>query len=387
VEFQKPAGPVKSPKRFLIFYLSIGSGHLSAANAIKKAIREYGSEYRVFCEDLFTPAIRDSMLPEFLSLSSTLFFPGVYDTAWQSGSMMPGYELLQVMPVLRNRVMEILLHRNPDMVICTHSLPCSIMASLQSDHPDLPPVAAVATDFMVHPYWPIKKVKGFVVACDEARERLIERGGSGDRIRVLGIPIDPAAENLSIRERSDDIKRDTRFSINVLILAGGKRLAPYVATWPKTKNLMDMAMQLPAGRVHWNVVCGIPSAFSRLLTEFMKGREDVTLYEYVTDFMELLSRQDFVITKPGGLILAEAMALGIPAILVSQGSGQEAANSNIILSHRCGVLAESEKEVLAYLQDVLDYPYIAADAKRAALTFGKPSAARQAAAWFLQGMP
>jgi processive 1,2-diacylglycerol beta-glucosyltransferase len=377
---------VKSIKRFLIFYLSIGSGHLSAANALKKGIRLLGNDHKVFCEDLFTPAIRDSVIPEFLSLSSTLFFPGVYDSAWQSGSMKSGYEFLQTMPLLRNRVLELLSQRNPDMVICTHSLPCSILASLRSERVDIPPIVAVNTDLMAHPYWPIEGVNGFVVATQEAENRLLTRGVDGKKIRVFGIPIDPVAESLSSQKAVTGNIRKVNAPLNVLILAGGKRLAPYVTTWPRTISLLSESAKLPSSRIHWNVVCGSPSAFSQLLADTTKGRDDVTLFSYVTNFLELLNQQDYVITKPGGLILAEALALGVPVILVSRGSGQEAANSEIVLSHRCGIMAESEKDVLDYLQDVLNYPYIYNDAKGSAQAFGKPAAAIRAAEWLLNGM-
>lgn len=380
-------GYVKSRKRFLIFFLSIGSGHLSAAKALETGIKQLASEHEVICEDLFTPAIRDSVIPELLSLSSTLVFPGVYDAAWQSGSMKSGYEFLKTMPLLKNRVLELLTQFTPDFIVCTHTLPCSILTALREEHTKIPVLAAVNTDFMAHPYWPVEGVDGFVVATQEAKNRLVARGADSDRIKVFGIPIDPVAERLSSHKSDSANTREVNAPLNVLILAGGKRLAPYVTTWPGTISLLTESAKLPSSRIHWNVVCGSPSAFSQLLTDTTKGREDVTLYSYVTNFLELLNQQDYVVTKPGGLILAESFALGVPVILVSRGSGQEAANSEIVLSHRCGILADTEKDVLDYLQDVLNYPYIFRDAKDSALAFGKPAAARQSAEWFLDGMP
>ncbi len=206
---------MNSPKRFLILYLSIGSGHLSAANAIRKSIRQSCEDSKVFCEDLFAPAIRDSAIPEFLSLSSTMFFPKVYDAAWQSGSMKPGYEILQSTPLLKNRIMELLVHRKPDMIICTHSLPCSISAGLRMEGANIPPIVAVATDFMVHPYWPIQGVDGFVVGSPEARERLIGRGVRPQRIKEFGIPIDPQAEILSLQKSKNPEKREKKSPIKL----------------------------------------------------------------------------------------------------------------------------------------------------------------------------
>jgi len=373
--------------RFLVVYLSIGSGHSSAANAIKSGIRLVGDNYKVFCEDLFTPAIRDSVLPEFLSLSSTVFAPRLYDAAWQSGSMMPGYEFLQSMPLLKNRMMELLENRKPDLVICTHSLPCSILVNLKNERDEIPPIAAVSTDFMIHPYWPVTGVDGYVVGSTKAYERLIELGAPKNKIKLFGIPVDPAAEILSHQRKERLDGNEPALPLQVLVLAGGKRLAPYVATWPRTLSLLVDSISMEEKLVHWNVVCGRPSTFSKILKETIRDRQDISMFDYVKDFLTLLSRMDFVITKPGGLILAEAMALGVPAILVNRGSGQEAANSEVLLNHRSGFLIETEQEIFDFLTDAVRYPYIYQDASRSAFALGKPAATRLAVDWFLKGMP
>ncbi len=326
-----------------------------------------------------------SIFPEILSLNATLFFPKIYDTAWQSGSMRQGYELLQSIPVLRDRLTELINHRKPDLVICTHSLPCSIFAGMRVENPSLPSLAAVSTDFMVHPYWPVQGVDGFVVASQEAADRLVQKGADADRIRVFGIPIDPDAET-AVCER-EQIGCEKKPPYKVLILAGGKRLAPYVTTWAKTISLLSELSKLPAGLVHWNVVCGKPSAFSRLLSDTVSEREDVSLFEYVSDFMVFLCQQDFVITKPGGLILAESMALGIPAILVNRGSGQEAANSEFILSHGGGLIMDNEKDILEFIQKIAEDPCMIQDMTDAAKAIGKPDAARRSAEWLLMDLP
>ncbi len=132
---------------------------------------------------------------------------------------------------------------------------------------NIPPIVAVATDFMVHPYWPIQGVDGFVVGSPEARERLIGRGVRPQRIKEFGIPIDPQAEILSLQKSKTTEKREKKSPLKVLILAGGKRLAPYVTTWPKTINLLNESSKLANDLIKWNVVCGKPSAFSQILSK------------------------------------------------------------------------------------------------------------------------
>ncbi len=376
---------MNKPARILIIYLSIGSGHFSAANAIKQSIKQSGEACKVFCEDLFTPAIRESIFPEFISLSAALFFPRAYDNAWKTGSMVQGYEWLKSIPILKDRLIELINYRKPDLVVCTHSLPCSILAGLRLENPGLPPVVAVATDFMVHPYWPIQGVDGFVVASLESVDRLVKRGVRKEQIHLFGIPIDPRAEY--VMEKGKRCNEIEKLPYEILILAGGKRLAPYVTTWPKTVNLLNNSATFTEGNVHWNVVCGKPSAFSRLLSETVNGRLDVRLFEYVSDFLSFLCRMDLVITKPGGLILAESMALGVPAILVSRGSGQEAANCEYVISHGGGIFINDEEDVLKFLSTATKQPSIIRDLKSAAEKIGKPDAAKKTSEWLLAGIP
>jgi processive 1,2-diacylglycerol beta-glucosyltransferase len=378
---------MKSGKRILIFYLSIGSGHQSASAALKLGLLQINESHQVFCEDLFTPAIRNSIIPEFLSLNSTIFLSKIYNDAWQTGSMKQGYELLVSASILKNRVLELVEQHKPDLIVCTHSLPCSILSNLKAEGTLLPKIFAVSTDFMVHPYWPIDGVEGFVVASEKAARKLTERGLDNSKVWLYGIPVDPKAEILAgqakrLIKSTETFTRQRPFCI--LVLAGGKRLAPYVSIWSKTISMMRESINIPLGKIHWNIVCGKPSVFRQILTESTIGRDDVTIHDYVHDFLSLLNEQDLVITKPGGLILAECSALGIPAILVSRGSGQEAANCEVFTSSGAGFSTDSEVDVIHKIQTFIDKPLIYQSAMKAACDLGKPDAARLTSKWLLE---
>jgi processive 1,2-diacylglycerol beta-glucosyltransferase len=379
---------MKPSKNILVLYLSIGSGHLSAAKSLKRAFELKDNGFNVTCEDLFTPAMQDSIIPEVLSLNSTLFFSKIYNTAWHSGSMIQAYELIKTAPILKNRIYELLSRYEPDLLICTHSLPCSVLTNLRSEGLELPKIFAVSTDFMVHPYWPIAGMDGYVVATARAFDHLTARGMDTSRIRQFGIPVDPAVESLACQRdrRKDEPDQGVRKPFQVLVLAGGKRLAPYVSIWPKTLNMINESLKYPAGHIHWNIICGMPSVFSQLITEATVGRDDVSIHHYVTDFLVLLNQQDLVVTKPGGLILAECAALGIPVILLSKGSGQESANTDIFIAGGAGIPAYTETAVLEQIYKLINEPAAYQAAMQAACNLGRPDASRMITDWFIQEM-
>lgn len=378
---------MKPLNRVLILYLSIGSGHQSAANALKDGFQRNDPDCAVSCEDLFTPEIQNSIIPEFLSLNSTIFFSRLYDEAWQTGSMLQGYEIIKSSSLLRNRILDLIIKKNPQVVICTHTLPCSVSTKLLQEGFDIPPVFAVATDFLVHPYWPVEGLEGFVVSTSEAKSILIQRGMPTEKIRTFGIPVNPAVESMS--HKTDEIPNLSQLStiqkpFQVLILAGGKRLAPYVAIWPRTLNLLTESIKLPSGSIQWNVVYGKPSIFSKLLMDSTAGREDIQLLEYVPDFITFLKDQYLVIAKPGGLILAECAAIGKPVILVHRGSGQESANSNVFISAGAGFYLRDEKAVIDKVQHFVENPTDYQKAVKAASELGNPDATRRIVEWIVE---
>jgi processive 1,2-diacylglycerol beta-glucosyltransferase len=227
------------------------------------------------------------------------------------------------------------------------------------------------------------------VANLKAVDRLVSRGMDLTRIKPLGIPVDPSVETLSCQgdqQLQVQVTGIGHLPFQVLVLAGGKRLAPYVSIWPKTLNMIRESINSSKGNIHWNIICGNPSVFSQLLSDATIGRDDVTIHHYVSDFLALLSKQDLVVTKPGGLILAECAALGIPILLVSKGSGQESANTEAFLTSGAGIAAYTESAVLEKIQKLIDEPSAYQHASQAACSLGKPDATRLISDWLIKEM-
>src|SRR6185369_15806480 len=60
---------------------------------------------------------------------------------------------------------------------------------------------------------------------------------------------------------------------------------------------------------------------------------------FVTNMHEWMAASDLIVTKPGGLTSAEAMALGKPMFILNPIPGQEAANSDFLLERGAAVKA------------------------------------------------
>jgi processive 1,2-diacylglycerol beta-glucosyltransferase len=363
-------------KKVVIFYASIGSGHYSAAQSIQAALLERGEGWQVVLKDAFSPRTRNSGLTDFISALSSTVLPGVYTRVWQSGSMSGLFHLSTWFPVVRLRIRNIMAEERPDIVVCTHALPCAVLAgSTQRAFALL----AVATDYQVHAYWPVRGVDGYAVASQAAAERMQRRGIPADRLRVLGIPVQPVFACLA-REQSAPAAQPSR-PPRVLVIAGGRRNGPYLAVWPKILRLLRALAARPLAGVEWLLVFGNAGWLRRRAEALLAGRADVRILGLSGQMPEHMHWADLVVTKPGGLTLAEALSLGKPVVLLQRGGGQEAANSEVILRTGAGVLLEDGEQLPDTVERYARDAEWQARLQAGAAALSRPEAAHMTAAW------
>jgi len=83
------------------------------------------------------------------------------------------------------------------------------------------------------------------------------------------------------------------------------------------------------------------------------------------------------VSKAGGLTTAEAMASGLPMIMVNPIPGQEMRNADLLVEHGAGWKALNLSHFQYKLSQVLFEPDLLARAKLATRRLAKPAAARK----------
>jgi processive 1,2-diacylglycerol beta-glucosyltransferase len=337
-------------KKVMICYASIGSGHRVAAEAIRDALFSLGNIDAVLVDVLEPLQGRLQKVSEIATMFAQFMVPRIYDWAWRSERLghfytrMPAPEKLRVFLLSRYRSYA------PDLVVCTHALPCSILSKEKEWNRLSTPIIAVATDFQVHPYWPLRHIAHFIVGSEVARSLLVSRGMAANQISMSGIPIRAQfVEHLPDLVPGQDPARIRQ----VLVLAGGKQAAPYVTVWPRIISLIRHLGSSHACHAHWTVVTGDNRWLERLLKWLARDNPRITITGYVEKMADLLSGADFILTKPGGLTLAECLSLHKPIVLLSRGAGQEAANADYLLNRGAALLAEDPEEVVKVVEQIL----------------------------------
>ncbi len=374
--------------RILVLYLSVGTGHQSAARSIRSAFGQLAPGVEVLCLDPLAQVWEG--FPNLLStLSAVPLFvaPQLYDRLWREGedhglmSRLVGTDLSQ------SAVRSAIDRFKPSAVICTHAFPARVLTAMpETRRRPLPPVYAVPTDFGLHAFWPTHGVRRYFVANEGQRDDLIGRGVSASRVTVSGIPI-------SLKGRGDSspsfLRGRLRMRPNlplVLLVAGGLHSGPYAAAQLQLLSVLQ-EFNRAGHRLQLAVVCG-RNGFLRRYLRNRTAKFDVPtrILGYVEELPSLMKMASVLVTKPGGLTAAEALASGLPMVLLRAGPGQEEANARFLSEAGAALVTESPDDVVASVSEVLTHPEQLARMRARALALGRPDAAWVVASEVLAGL-
>ena len=117
----------------------------------------------------------------------------------------------------------------------------------------------------------------------------------------------------------------------------------------------------------------------RLERKGQKLRHPTRIFGFVENVYELMDAAEMVVTKPGGITTAECLVKRLPMIIINPIPGQEAKNTECLLSQGVAVQAEDANDVMLFVDEFLRNPEKLRCMRDAAKTFGRPCAADDAA--------
>lgn len=360
--------------RILVATVTAGGGHVQAAAALEEAWKTACPNDDVRCVDLLdlVPKLQRKFYAEgYVKLVEGA--PELYELFFKKTD---NPRLLHRIATLRRRFAE---HTNrkfvrffyqfdPHAVLCTHFLPLEVLGSLKGKHAGarFPFTACVVTDFEAHALWMEPVVDLYCVAADETKARLVARSVQSDRVAVTGIPIaarfSEPLDASAIRQRfglRDDLS-------TILVLGGGFGMGPVAAILTALDDVKHAFQTV--------VVAGRNIELRREL-----GAQDrlhpTHVLGFVTNMHEWMLVADLIITKPGGLTSAEALALGKPLFILNPIPGQETANSDFLLERGAAAKANRIEDVPFRVEKLLESEKYK-DMAAAARAIGRPDAAR-----------
>ncbi len=340
----------------LILSARVGAGHIRAAQAIQKAFAESGATESVHCVDTLdyaNPLFRRLYTKAYIDMVNTM--PALYGFYYDEREKRAKHELLRpAFARLNTRpLIKLLEEHQPDITVCTHFMPAEIISWLVREKKLATRQAIVVTDFDIHVQWLCPSPAHYFVAIDEARAHLEALGVPPTAITVSGIPIDPVFSQPKDSGAMRDKHGLRRDAIVILISAGGFGIG-------QVEEVLASLLQLrhPAEII---AVCGrneeLKARVDRLAGDVpAASRVTPNVVGYTTAMDEYMTASDFVVGKPGGLTMSEALACGKVFVVVNPIPGQEARNADHLLEEGAAIRCNN-LPVLAYKIDrLLDEP-------------------------------
>ncbi len=362
----------------LIGYVTAGTGHRRAAEALAQAVRARDPQAEVACLDVLADAPgRFAAFYDRTYLLMVRHLSGVWKLSYGLLDQPWVYRLVQPLRRRWNRwIARRFIDRvkawRPDVVLATHFLPADLCNTGRAGGWLSAPLVVVVTDWHPHRFWLAPAADAMVVSTAHAAAVLERRGIARDRIRVVGIPIgraflQPPAPAALRRRFALQPGRQT-----VLVTSGGTTVGQFARV---VRALAELERVIP-GRLQLVVVCGEDHAMQRRLGRFAQTcAMPMRVFDFVDFMAELMAVSDLAVAKAGGLTVSEALSCGLPLVLYHVIPGQERLNAAYVERHGAARIARGPGEVAARVRELIGQPTRLAAMRAAARTLSHPDAA------------
>jgi processive 1,2-diacylglycerol beta-glucosyltransferase len=216
----------------------------------------------------------------------------------------------------------------PDAIISTHFFPAAIVSHM---YPHFPvPNGMVVTDYVTHHYLVNRYTDLYFVGHRDMIARLKQNHVDEFRIRVTGIPVRSIFEG--------DLNRaDMRHALGLmtgtftlLVMGGGNALGPLADIIKTLGKLKDRIQVITVTGQNIKLFNQLKELYSEMN---MRG----LVLGYVDNVHEYMAASDLLISKAGGLTITEAMATGLPMIIIQPAPGQEKGNTSFLEKTGTGI--------------------------------------------------
>lgn len=360
-------------KRVLILSASVGSGHVKAADALARAMRARSDVDEVLSDDsldhtnvlhkqFYSTLYKklSAMLPEFLG-----WWYETSDDPWVADKGRLLIDLPQALPLI-NLVREF----KPDVILCTHFMPAGVISWLIANGKLEARLGVVITDFHFHAFWITRAFNWYFVAQEDDKIHMEALGLPSDRIEVTGIPVEPefgapVDVNAVLERHGLQPGRPT-----LLVAGGALGMSPATAV---VRQLLQLDRDFQA-----IIVCGKNEEMQNEIVDLLKDRPaDFRVFGYTKEMSDFMSVATILLSKPGGMTTAEAVACGLPMMILDPIGGQEERNADVLLEAGAAVKCTEVTLVAHKLRRLLDDPKRLRQMSRNARSLGHPNAAAE----------
>lgn len=311
--------------KVLLLTVTTGQGHNQAAKSLCECFEEYGIDNMYL--DVFEYI--NPVLKEVLSygyLMSTKRFSKLYGKVYgivEQATDKERHMLKITSNIMAKKLVGFIDEYKPDMIVCTHVFSALLITAIKHKISDSIKTAGIVTDYTIHPLWEHTDIDYYITASELLNNQAEKKGIPAEKLCPIGIPIKPEfAERTEKREARRILGLEDKRT--VLVMSGSMG-------YGKVENIID---DLDRSSLNFQIVaiCGYNEKLYRRL-EKKKTRKTLVSLSFTGKVNLYMDACDCVVTKPGGLTTSEALAKGVPMIMINPIPGQEDRNVEFLLNN------------------------------------------------------
>lgn len=362
-------------KRILILYAPLGAGHGSCAKAIAEAFTLNHPEFEVKTVNVLDFAFeifRDGLPKVFVYVTSKI--PFLYKWVYDGFNHQSRYNFLNKTSdvfIKRSHFVKFINEFNPDFILSTNPLPMQLVSLTK--HKKIIDIlsANVCTDFGFHSLWYNPDVNYYFVANENIKEALVKHGVNYEKIVVTGIPT-----SLKFNQKTEkkQVLENLGFLPNTptLLIVGGKI---------KCKNILKIIKKIEEKiKAQFIIVAGRDKKLQKQLEKSdLKKKRNIKIFGFVGNIQDYMAVSDLILTKAGGLTVAECMQKNLPMVINDFIPGQEEDNVKYIINHGAGLEANNTKEAIRFISDLFNSPEKIIKMRENCKKIAKPNASKDLA--------
>lgn len=337
---------LKRNSKVLILTAKYGNGHVQVAKTLENQCKKLGFEKVIVC-NLYSESFPVfSEITQYLYLKSfsigkqfyRLFYYGV-DKIYNKRIMNLYFKMGH------KRLHQIVTTEQPDMIINT--FPMIVVPEYRRKTGTVIPTFNVLTDFCLHRIWVHENIDKYYVATNHVKEKLVQLGIHPSTVKVTGIPIRSQFED---EPNKSEIYNKYNLNPNkktLLIMAGAHGVL---------KNVKELCQSFISKNEFMQtvVVCGNNTLLKESLEPLASSNpEQFKVLSYVENVDELYRISSCMITKPGGITLTEATAIGVPVILFKPVPGQEKENAHFFEDNNAAIIVNQIEDIAEEVHKLL----------------------------------
>ena len=334
-------------RQILLMYITNVSGHHSATLAIERAIKACNPHPNVLNIDGFgyaNPIMEKVIHAIYMGVINKI--PSIWDFLYDNPKVAKNLSNIgrSVYRKNRGKIKKLIESENCKVAICSQAFPCGMVADYKRYCSNDIKLIAVVTDYVPHSYWIYDEVDFYIVGSEESKKFLLNKGVKEEKIKLFGIPIDT---KFSKRLNKEETAKELNITLDrpvILIMGGGRGIGP-IGKFMRALDKSEINTQLL-------IITGINNKLYNYLKN-TKFRNKTYVYEYVDYVDKLMTVADILITKPGGVTTAEALAKNLPMLILQPLPGQEQNNTNFLLSQGVALKADDIDDSIAKLISLL----------------------------------